>query len=226
MVIMAGGMGTRLRPLTENCPKPMLEVRGKPMLEHIVERAKADGFRRFVIAIHYLGSVIEEYFERGTKWGVEIDYLHGQDPLGTAGALSLISERPTLPIVVTNGDVMTDLHYSEMLEFHLRHQAVATMAVRQHELQNPFGVVKTQGVDIVGFEEKPLYRCHVQRSHSYSSNRAIEETNRNIKFLNEQIEKTRIVEVQRKRPVITRVLESSIGPGPSRSAAAMRWCFP
>ena len=161
MVIMAGGMGTRLRPLTENCPKPMLEVRGKPMLEHIVERAKADGFRRFVIAIHYLGSVIEEYFERGTKWGVEIDYLHEKDPLGTAGALSLIPERPALPIVVTNGDVMTDVHYSEMLEFHLRHQAVATMAVRQHELQNPFGVVNIQGVDIVGFEEKPLYRSHI-----------------------------------------------------------------
>lgn len=161
MVIMAGGRGTRLRPHTESCPKPMLEVHGKPMLEHIVERGKADGFRKFVFAIHYLGSVIEEYFECGTKWGVEINYLHEQEPLGTAGALSLIRDRPVLPIVVTNGDVMTDVHYSEMLEFHLRHQAVATMAVRQHELQNPFGVVNTQGVDIVGFEEKPVYRSHI-----------------------------------------------------------------
>lgn len=161
MVIMAGGRGTRLRPHTENCPKPMLEVGGKPMLEHIIERAKSNGFVNFVLAIHYLGNMIEDHFDDGRRWGVKIEYLREENPLGTAGALSLMRKRPEMPFIVTNGDVMTDVHYGEILEFHARHQAVATMAVRQHELQNPFGVVKTRGVDIAGFEEKPIYRSHI-----------------------------------------------------------------
>jgi dTDP-glucose pyrophosphorylase len=161
MVVMAGGRGTRLRPHTEHCPKPMLEVGGKPILEHIVERAKSEGFCNFVLAIHYLGDQIESYFGDGGRWGVSIGYLREESPLGTAGALSLLSRRPAFPFIVTNGDVMTDVHYGEIIEFHGRHQASATMAVRQHELQNPFGVVRTNGVEIVGFEEKPVYRNHI-----------------------------------------------------------------
>jgi dTDP-glucose pyrophosphorylase len=161
MVIMAGGKGTRLRPHTETCPKPMLPVAGKPMLEHILERAKAEGFTRFVLAVHYLGHMIEDYFGDGSKFGVHIDYLHEDKPLGTAGALSLLSPRPELPFVVTNGDVMTDIRYGELLDFHQRHGATATMAVRLHEWQHPFGVVRMDGVDIVGFEEKPVARTHI-----------------------------------------------------------------
>ncbi len=161
MVIMAGGKGTRLRPHTENCPKPMLEVGGKPMLAHIIERAKSEGFVRFVLAIHYLGEMVEDYFGDGVRWGVKIEYLREETPLGTAGALSLMQHRPQHPFIVTNGDVLTDVRYGELLEFHARHHATATMAVRLHELQNPFGVVKTDGVEIVGFEEKPIYRNHI-----------------------------------------------------------------
>jgi len=161
MVIMAGGRGTRLRPHTENCPKPMLELHGKPMLEHIIERAKGDGFVNFFVSIQYLGSMIEDYFRNGQDWGVNIEYIREEIPLGTAGALSLMSPRTTMPFIVTNGDVMTDVHYSEILDFHIRHHASATMAVRQHEQQNPFGVVNTNGVEIVGFEEKPVYRSHI-----------------------------------------------------------------
>jgi len=161
MVIMAGGMGTRLMPHTENCPKPMLPVSGKPMLEHIIERAKREGFSRFVLAIHYLGHIIEEYFGNGEHLQVKIDYLREQAPLGTAGALSLLDPRPDLPFVVTNGDVITDIHYGELLDFHLRHNADATMAVRVHEWQHPYGVVKTQGINIIGFEEKPVHRSHI-----------------------------------------------------------------
>ena len=161
MVIMAGGMGTRLRPHTENCPKPMLMVSGKPMLEHIIERAKQEGFSRFVLALHYLGHVIEEYFGDGNRLQVQIDYLREQSPLGTAGALGLLNPLPTLPFAVTNGDVMTDIHYGELLDFHTRHNAAATMAVRVHEWQHPFGVVQTNGVDIIGFEEKPVHRSHI-----------------------------------------------------------------
>ncbi|QHA81700.1 CBS domain-containing protein [Pseudomonas mediterranea] len=161
MVIMAGGLGKRLLPLTEDCPKPMLSVGGKPMLELIIERAKADGFVNFVLSVHYLGHVIEEYFGDGQEWGVNIKYLHEDSPLGTAGAISLLSPRPTLPFLVTNGDVLSDIRYGEMLDFHLRHGALATMAVRLHEWQNPFGVVRTDGIKITGFDEKPVYRTHV-----------------------------------------------------------------
>lgn len=161
MVIMAGGKGTRLRPFTENCPKPLVVVAGKPMMEHIIERAKLEGFSRFVIAIQYLGHMIEEYFGNGERLGVQIDYLREQTPLGTAGALSLMAPRPGAPFVVTNGDVLTDIRYGEMLEFHVRHDAMATMAVRLHEWQHPFGVVQTRGVEIVGFEEKPIARTHI-----------------------------------------------------------------
>jgi len=161
MVIMAGGKGTRLLPHTENCPKPMLKVSGKPMLEHIIERAKQEGFSHFVLAINYLGHVIEEYFGDGNRLQVRIDYLKEQSPLGTAGALGLLNPRPTLPFAVTNGDVMTDIHYGELLDFHSRHNAAATMAVRVHEWQHPFGVVQTNGIDIIGFEEKPVHRSHI-----------------------------------------------------------------
>jgi dTDP-glucose pyrophosphorylase len=161
MVIMAGGQGTRLRPHTENCPKPLLKVSGKPMLEHIIERAKAEGFRNFVLSVHYLGQMIEDYFGDGSRWQVRIDYLREPSPLGTAGALGSLQPRPTLPFVVSNGDVLTDIRYDELLGFHSRHSAMATMAVRQYEWQNPFGVIHIKGLDIVGFEEKPIARSHI-----------------------------------------------------------------
>ena len=161
MVIMAGGKGTRLRPHTEHCPKPLLPVGGKPMLEHIIERARDSGFTRFVLAVHYLGHMIEEAFGDGRRLGVTIEYLREESALGTAGALSLLTVPPIAPFLVTNGDVLTDIRYDELLEFHLRHGASGTMAVRLHEWQHPFGVVRTEGVNIVGFDEKPVSRSHI-----------------------------------------------------------------
>ena len=161
MVIMAGGKGIRLRPHTENCPKPLLPVGGKPMLQHIIERAKGEGFYDFIIAVHYLGHMIEEHFGDGARLGVRIQYLREKQPLGTAGALSLLEHRTDTPILVTNGDVMSDIRYGDLLDFHNRHGATATMAVRLHEWEYPFGVVRTRGVDIVGFEEKPISRSHI-----------------------------------------------------------------
>lgn len=161
MVIMAGGLGARLRPHTANCPKPLLPVGGKPILEHIIERAKAEGLEHFVLAVHFLGHMIEEHFGDGSGWQVRIDYLREESPLGTAGALSLLTPRPRAPFLVSNGDVLTDIRYGELLDFHSRHEATATMAVRLHEWQHPFGVVRTDGVDITGFEEKPVSRTHI-----------------------------------------------------------------
>ncbi|MEX0287218.1 MAG: nucleotidyltransferase family protein [Paracoccaceae bacterium] len=161
VVIMAGGFGKRMRPYTENLPKPMLKVQGKPMLEHIILRAAAEGFSRFVISLFYLPDVIRDYFGDGSKWNVRITYVQETEPLGTAGALSLMDPRPEHPFVVTNGDLMTHIRLTDMLEFHKTHNARATMAVRQHEWQHPFGVVKTQGIVISGFEEKPIHRSYV-----------------------------------------------------------------
>lgn len=161
MIIMAGGKGTRLLPHTDHCPKPMVQVAGKPMLQHIVERAKLEGFRNFIFAIHHLGHMIEEYFENGTTMDVHIEYVREEIPLGTVGALALLHPRPNASFVVTNGDVLTDVRYGELLDFHNRHKAAATMAVRLHEWQHPFGVVHTKGIEIVGFEEKPITRSHI-----------------------------------------------------------------
>lgn len=161
VVIMAGGQGKRLRPHTTSCPKPLLPVAGKPMLQHIIERAKQEGFNRFMIAIHYLGEMIEGYFGDGARLGVRIDYLRETSPLGTAGALSLLNPWPDLPFVVINGDVISDIRHGEILDFHQRHESMATMAVRLHEWQHPFGVVQTNGIEIIGFEEKPVVRSHI-----------------------------------------------------------------
>jgi NDP-sugar pyrophosphorylase family protein len=161
MLIMAGGQGVRLRPETANCPKPLLPVGGNPILEHIIERARAEGFRRFTIAIHYLGHMIEEHFGDGSGWDVSIEYLREEKPLGTAGAVGLMQPRPSAPFIVSNGDLLTDVRYADLLDFHARHGASATMAVRLYEWQHPFGVVRTDGVNIVGFEEKPINRTHV-----------------------------------------------------------------
>lgn len=161
LVVMVGGEGRRLRPYTEFCPKPMLPVEGRPILEHILERAASQGFRRLVFAVHYLAHVIVDHFGNGETWGVEIDYLHEEQLLGTAGALVLLEPVADCPILVTNGDVLTTVNYSDMLEFHDLHNASATMAVSLHEWQHPFGVVQTSGVDIVGFEEKPRQQSYV-----------------------------------------------------------------
>jgi dTDP-glucose pyrophosphorylase len=161
MVIMAGGVGSRLRPHTDNCPKPMLPVLGKPMLEHIIIRAKKQGIQHFVISTHYLGHMIEDYFGDGNNLGVRVDYLREKTPLGTAGAINLLNPRPTVPFLVTNGDVLTDVNYGELLDFHSKNKAEATMAVRAHEWQHPFGVVETKGINIIGFIEKPISITHI-----------------------------------------------------------------
>ena len=161
MVIMAGGRGSRLHPQTRDCPKPLLPVGDKPMVEHIIERARTEGFNRFVLAVHYLAEMVEEYCGDGSRWEVDIDYLREESPLGTAGALYLLQPRPEAPVLVSNCDVLTDIRYGKLLDFHVHHGATATMAVRLHELRHPFGVVRTNGADIIGFEEKPISRSHI-----------------------------------------------------------------
>ncbi len=161
LVIMAGGFGKRLMPHTENCPKPMLQVAGKPMLEHILEQAISQGIKNFVISIFYLPEMIVNHFKDGADWNVNIEYIQENSPLGTAGALSMLPENQSLPIIVCNGDLLTNISYKDILEYHSKHSSVATMAVRNHETQNPYGVVKTSGLEIDGFEEKPIHHSIV-----------------------------------------------------------------
>jgi dTDP-glucose pyrophosphorylase/CBS domain-containing protein len=160
-VVMAGGRGSRLLPLTLETPKPMLIVNGRPILEHILLRAKTSGFSNFLIATNYLRSLIEDHFEDGSKLAIEIEYLREEEPLGTAGALSLLGVTPELPIVISNADVLSSLDYSRILEFHETSGSVATMAVRLHELQHPFGVVEIDGAEIIGLKEKPVIQSFI-----------------------------------------------------------------
>ena len=161
IVIMAGGKGTRMHPYTNTCPKPLLPIAGKPILEHIIVRAKSQGFTNFVLAIHYLGHMIEDRFGDGNKFGVKIQYIREKSSLGTGGALSLLNPKPDSSFIVTNGDIITDINYAELLNYHQQNSADATMAVREHQWQNPFGVVETQGLNIIGFEEKPITRSQI-----------------------------------------------------------------
>jgi len=156
MVIMAGGRGTRLLPRTETIPKPMLTVAGKPILEHIIERAKAEGILHFILSVHYLAEVIQNYFGDGKAFGVNISYIIEKTPLGTAGALGLIDPEPLEPIVVTNGDVLTDIKYGELIDFHTENAAEATMAVHVYQSSIPYGVVRTKDLEITGYTEKPV----------------------------------------------------------------------
>jgi dTDP-glucose pyrophosphorylase len=159
--IMAGGRGKRLGFHTEKCPKPMLQVGNKPILHHIIERAKNQGFMNFILSINYLGHLVEEYFGNGDSLGVTINYIREGLPLGTAGSLSLLNEKNNDPIIIINGDVITDINLGQFIDYHLSHDSHATMVVRTHEWQNSFGVVHVEDNKIVGFEEKPIFRSYI-----------------------------------------------------------------
>ncbi len=161
VVLMAGGLGTRLRPLTENCPKPMLKVGNKPLLEIILDNFIEYGFHRFYISVNYMAEVVKAYFGDGSRWGVEITYLHEDERLGTAGALSLLPEKPVAPLLVMNGDLLTKVNFSQLLDFHASHHAHATMCVREYDFQVPYGVVKIDNHQISGIDEKPIQKFFV-----------------------------------------------------------------
>lgn len=156
-VVMAGGMGSRLRPLTDSLPKPMLPIGSKPLLELIVERLKQSGIRRLNVATHYKGDVISDHFKDGQDFGVEITYVKEDQPLGTVGALSLLEDSED-PLLVINGDILTRVDFREMLNFHREHKADLTIAVRQYEFNVPYGVVETDGVNVKAISEKPTVR--------------------------------------------------------------------
>ena len=156
IVLMAGGRGTRLQPLTDERPKPLLAVGGKPILENILVSFMEQGFRRFFLAVNYKAELIRDHFGDGARWGAQIKYLEERTRLGTAGALSLLPEKPEMPLIVMNGDLLTRTNFDDLLRFHSAHGAIATMAVREYDMQVPYGVVRLDGERIESIEEKPV----------------------------------------------------------------------
>jgi NDP-sugar pyrophosphorylase family protein len=158
---MAGGLGTRLQPLTDECPKPLLMVNGKPILETILESFVEQGFKRIFLSINFKAEMIRNYFGAGERWGIQIEYLHENTCLGTAGALSLLPEKPTAPVIVMNGDLLTRTNFDNLLQFHITQGATATMVVREYDFQVPYGVVRLDGTRIDAIEEKPVHKFFV-----------------------------------------------------------------
>ena len=160
--LMAGGFGTRLHPLTQNCPKPLLKVGDKPILELILENFINAGFHRFFISTHYMPEMIREHFGDGNRWGVSIRYIHEDEPLGTGGALGLLPhDEIDQPLFMMNGDLLTTLNFQNLLEFHLDHSGVATMCVREYEHCVPYGVIQSEGHRICSMIEKPVHRFFI-----------------------------------------------------------------
>ncbi|CAA7613612.1 Nucleoside-diphosphate-sugar pyrophosphorylase [Candidatus Terasakiella magnetica] len=161
VVLMAGGEGRRLYPLTESTPKPLLAVGSKPILETILDRFIEAGFRRFFISVNYLAHRVEAHFGDGSSRGVEIAYLREDSKLGTAGALRLLPSRPDKPVFVMNGDILTNVDFGRLLAFHAEQAARATMCVREHALTIPYGVVELNGSRVASIAEKPEIRNFV-----------------------------------------------------------------
>lgn len=161
VVLMAGGLGSRLGKLTENCPKPLLKVGGSPILETILQTLIEKNFHRFYISVNYRADMITDYFGDGSQWGCSIKYLHEDQKLGTAGPLNLLPEHPSKPIIVMNGDIMTRINFASLLDFHERNQALATMCIREFNHTIPYGVVKTAGNYVTSITEKPVNKVFV-----------------------------------------------------------------
>lgn len=161
VVIMAGGKGMRLRPLTKNTPKPMLKVGDKPILQTLIEKFRENGYKNFVICVNYKSNVIKDFFSDGDKFGVKIEYIQEKSRMGTAGALSLFKKKPTEPFFVINGDLLTNLDFEKLLNFHYDQNSEATMCVREYNIESPYGEVKLDNEKIKSIEEKPKHKYYV-----------------------------------------------------------------
>ncbi len=158
VVIMAGGKGMRMRPFTNDCPKPMLRVNGIPILEIIIKKFIKQGFDTFFISVNYLKEQIIDYFKDGEAFGIKIEYLIEDEPLGTAGSLKLLDITSNDPLIIMNGDLLTEINFRELINFHNENQSEATMAVLEYEYSIPYGVVEVEKNNLVNFKEKPSYQ--------------------------------------------------------------------
>ena len=161
VVLMVGGLGKRLRPLTDNTPKPMLKVGGKPILQTIVEGFSKCGFANITMCLGYKSSVIQDFFQDGSRFGVNIDYIIEDQRMGTAGALTLLKKKPNKSFFVMNGDLLTNVNFEKMLDFHESNNSKATTCVREYEIEVPYGVVSIKDENICSIKEKPTHSFFV-----------------------------------------------------------------
>ena len=161
VILMVGGLGTRLRPLTQDTPKPMLKVGNKPILQTIVEKFAEYGFVNITMCVNFNASISRDYFGDGKEFGVNIDYVLEQKRMGTAGALSLLKERPSEPFFVMNGDLLTNVNFEHIFNYHTLHKATATMCVIEYDYEVPYGVVKMNDNKITAIAEKPVQKFFV-----------------------------------------------------------------
>jgi len=161
VVLMVGGLGTRLYPLTENTPKSLLKVGNKPILQTIVEHFSGYGFVNIIMCVNYKGHMIQDYFGDGSAFGVNIEYVLEEERTGTAGALSLLTEKPKEPFFVMNGDLLTNVNFDNLLDYHVAQEATATMCVREYDFQVPYGVVRLEDNQVIAIEEKPVHKFFV-----------------------------------------------------------------
>ena len=161
VILMVGGLGTRLRPLTQDTPKPMLKVGNKPILQTIVEKFAEYGFVNITMCVNFNASIIRDYFGDGREFGVNIDYVLEQKRMGTAGALSLLKERPSEPFFVMNGDLLTNVNFEHIFNYHMLNKATATMCVREYDYEVPYGVVEMNDNKIKQIVEKPVQKFFV-----------------------------------------------------------------
>lgn len=161
VILMVGGLGTRLRPLTQDTPKPMLKVGNKPILQTIVEKFAEYGFVNITMCVNFNADIIKDYFGDGKEFDVNVDYILEQKRMGTAGALSLLKERPNEPFFVMNGDLLTNVNFEHIFNYHMLNKATATMCVREYDYEVPYGVVKMNDNKIVEISEKPVQKFFV-----------------------------------------------------------------
>lgn len=161
VILMVGGLGTRLRPLTDKIPKPMLKVGSKPILQIIIERFVKQGYTDITLCTGYKSEIIENFFQNGDEFGAKIYYVKENKRLGTAGALGLIENLPKEPFFVMNGDILTEISFDAMLESHIQKNAVATIGAREFEYQVPYGVIDEQNDIVASIIEKPIKKCFV-----------------------------------------------------------------
>ena len=156
VLLMAGGKGKRLYPFTKSCPKPMLNINEKPILETQLEIFINEGFKDFFISVNYLKEQIIDYFGDGSEWGVNINYLIEKKPLGTAGCLKLLPKNIKESFIVINGDILTKLSFKKLIEFHEKNSSKITICAKQYQMQLEYGVIETQNYELKGFKEKPI----------------------------------------------------------------------
>lgn len=180
--LMAGGYGTRLRPLTDQCPKPMLKVGGKPLLEVILENYLAAGFHKFYISVHYMAEAIKGHFGDGSRWNATIRYVEEENPLGTAGSLGLLPTVEDRPLLMMNGDVLTKVDIGQLLCFHEENGSDLTMCVREYDFTVPYGVVETSGRHVTAITEKPVHRFFVNAGIYILSPQVVAEVGKETKL--------------------------------------------